>query len=243
MGMTKYLPLGFLLITLIARAEPIVLESGPERTSLLELYTSEGCSSCPPAEAWLSSLKNSPGLWKKFVPVTFHVDYWDSLGWPDRFASPEFTKRQHDYATAWNASTVYTPEFALNGQEWRMHQGDMPEGGGKPGVLQVTVGKDSVLVSYRPTSDTKGLLRIYLAPLGEDIVTDVKSGENGGRKLAHDFVALGLLSVPLELGGHGVYEAHLALPGKTAAPIRSLAAWVTSAQAATLLQAVGGKIR
>src|SRR5205814_363291 len=58
-----------------------ILESGPQKTHLLELYTSEGCSSCPPAESWMSKLKAEPRLWKDFVPVAFHVDYWDRLGW------------------------------------------------------------------------------------------------------------------------------------------------------------------
>ena len=59
-------------------------ESGVTRTTLLELFTSEGCSSCPPAEKWLSQLKSNPDLWKKIVPIAFHVDYWDHLGWRDR---------------------------------------------------------------------------------------------------------------------------------------------------------------
>ncbi len=69
-------------------------ESGPEQTALIELYTSEGCSSCPPAEAWMSHLKDDPGLWKQFVPIAFHVDYWDRLGWRDRFSSKRWTERQ-----------------------------------------------------------------------------------------------------------------------------------------------------
>ena len=68
-----------------------VFESGPTRAHLIELFTSEGCSSCPPAESWLSKLKNEPGLWKNFVPLAFHVDYWDHLGWKDPFASKEWT--------------------------------------------------------------------------------------------------------------------------------------------------------
>src|SRR6478609_4849122 len=62
-------------------AEPVQFQSGTNRTSLLELYSSEGCSSCPPAEKWLSKLKGNPLLWKETVPVAFHVDYWDYLGW------------------------------------------------------------------------------------------------------------------------------------------------------------------
>jgi len=102
-----------------AGAGDIVLQSGPARASLLELYTSEGCSSCPPAEAWLSRLRDDARLWKEIVPVAFHVDYWDNLGWKDRFASAAFTARQRDYAARWNSGSVYTPGFVLDGQEWR----------------------------------------------------------------------------------------------------------------------------
>src|SRR6476660_686425 len=69
-------------------------ESGDTQSMLIELFTSEGCSSCPPAEKWLSALKSNQDLWKKIVPVAFHVDYWDRLGWRDRFAKPDFTSRQ-----------------------------------------------------------------------------------------------------------------------------------------------------
>src|SRR6187401_409142 len=95
------------------------ITSGSTRASLLELYTSEGCSSCPPAEAWLSSLAASDQLWKDVVPVAFHVDYWDYLGWVDVFAKPEYSERQRDYSVAWKADRVYTPGFVLNGREWR----------------------------------------------------------------------------------------------------------------------------
>src|SRR5262249_21741196 len=76
-------------------AEPQRFESGPTRVALIELYTSEGCSSCPPAEKWLGTLRDDNGLWKTFVPVAWHVNYWDKLGWPDRFASREGTQREY----------------------------------------------------------------------------------------------------------------------------------------------------
>src|SRR5712692_2905929 len=79
-------------------SEPITFESGATQTTLLELFTSEGCSSCPAAEKWLSQFKTNSDLWKRIVPVAFHVDYWDNLGWPDRFAKAEFTDRQRRYA-------------------------------------------------------------------------------------------------------------------------------------------------
>jgi hypothetical protein len=92
-----------------ARADEAVFESGANKVHLLELFTSEGCSSCPPAEEWLTKLKQNPGLWRDFVPVAFHVDYWDHLGWRDRFAAKEWTARQQMYATRWKAESVYTP--------------------------------------------------------------------------------------------------------------------------------------
>src|SRR4051812_33062365 len=111
--MSKFLFLLPLFITLPINAEPatITFQSGPEQTTLLELYTSEGCSSCPPAEKWLSHLKESPGLWKDFVPVAFHVDYWDRLGWRDLLADRGFSDRQLAYAESWHSENVYTPAF------------------------------------------------------------------------------------------------------------------------------------
>src|SRR5436190_8435201 len=73
-------------------------ESGPQKAHLLELFTSEGCSSCLPAEPWFSKLKTVPGLWKDFVPLAFHVDYWNHLGWRDPFAAKECAARHAQYA-------------------------------------------------------------------------------------------------------------------------------------------------
>src|SRR5437867_5566462 len=100
----------------IFASEPKTFESGDTQSSLIELFTSEGCSSCPPAERWLSALKSRSDLWKKAVPVAFHVDYWDHLGWRDRFAKPEFTSRQQRYAAAWGGDSVYTPGFGRQRQ-------------------------------------------------------------------------------------------------------------------------------
>src|SRR5271168_2184673 len=100
-------------------SQDIVFKNSGSKATLVELYSSEGCSSCPPAEAWLSKLKASPGLWTEIFPVAFHVDYWDNLGWPDRFAKPEYTQRQRNYAAQLGQDSVYTPEFVTSGREWR----------------------------------------------------------------------------------------------------------------------------
>jgi hypothetical protein len=102
-----------------AIAQPLVIQSPEGRVSLLELYTSEGCSSCPPADRWLSTLRDDPRLWRLVVPVAFHVDYWDYLGWRDRFADPAHAERQRTLAGQGLLSTVYTPGLVLDGKEWR----------------------------------------------------------------------------------------------------------------------------
>src|SRR5574339_14875 len=110
--MRKVLMLLFLCLTAnLMSAGPIQFHSSTNRTALLELYTSEGCSSCPPAEAWLSRLKSDARLWKDFVPVAFHVDYWDYLGWRDPFGAAEYSERQRGYAAQWKSRSVYTPGF------------------------------------------------------------------------------------------------------------------------------------
>ncbi len=91
--MMKWICLCAMLDGVLANAAPIVFQSSTRQTALLELYTSEGCSSCPPAEAWLSKLKTEPGLWSEFVPVAFHVDYWNNLGWRDKLSSEQFSRR------------------------------------------------------------------------------------------------------------------------------------------------------
>src|SRR5207237_9447168 len=123
----------------------VVFESGAKKVQLLELFTSEGCSSCPPAEASLGRLVNDPRLWYEFVSVAFHVDYWDHLGWKDPFASAEWTKRQRLYAAKWNAESVYTPAFVLNGGERR--DASVPAvNDDAPGILRATVrGGNNVL--------------------------------------------------------------------------------------------------
>ena len=95
------------------------LESRSESLKLIELYTSEGCSSCPPAEKWLSGFLKDPGLWTHRVPVAFHVDYWDRLGWKDKYASRENTLRQYRLRDEGALKSIYTPGFLVNGQEWR----------------------------------------------------------------------------------------------------------------------------
>jgi hypothetical protein len=222
-------------------ADNPVFESGPKKVQLLELFTSEGCSSCPPAEASLGRLVNDPRLWHEFVPVAFHVDYWDRLGWKDPFASAEWTRRQRLYAANWNAESVYTPAFVLDGREWQNANVPVINNGGAPGVLKATVRSDNtVIVKFEPAEGNARDFDVYLACLGFGININVRAGENNGRSLRHDFVVLSLdhqklVSSPQEFHLPSPAVETGSRPGRTA-----LAAWITSAGDIRPLQATGG---
>jgi hypothetical protein len=221
-----------------AQGGGVVFESKPARTHLLELFTSEGCSSCLPAEAWLSNLKNEPRLWQDFVPIAFHVDYWDHLGWRDPFASGKWTERQAVYSVRWKIESVYTPAFVLDGKEWR-NAALPPAATETPGVLRITINGESVTAAFKPATSARRPYEIHVARLGFALGADVTAGENNGRKLVHDFVVLGLTNEGMK---SGVKELQLPAESSTqAAGSRSaIAAWVTQAGQIEPIQAVGG---
>jgi len=225
-------------------SDPKTFESSETQSSLIELFTSEGCSSCPSAEKWMSALKLNQDLWKKTVPIAFHVDYWDRLGWRDRFAKPEFTSRQQHYAAAWGGDSVYTPAFVVDGKEWRGWFGGnaVPTTSTKVGVLRVSLGDDGRLsAAFVPETIQPRALALNVALLGNDLESDVKRGENSGRKLHHDFVVLDLIKIDM------ANESNR-WTGSGAVPMRSgndkpsaLAAWIT--ENAIPIQATGGWLR
>ena len=218
-------------------------QSGPARTALVELYTSEGCSSCPPAEAWLSRLKDNPGLWKNFVPLAFHVDYWDRLGWRDRFSSKQWTERQSRYAAQWRSESVYTPAVVVNGREERGWSGtkfDLPNNK-QTGHLNVTTSDGKTFaVEFRPVDGLSSAYEAHLALLGSGISTSVRAGENNGRNLAHDFVVLDLQDAELKSEA-GFNRARLTTDATTEPGTRkAIAVWVTPRGQLFPLQATGG---
>ena len=221
-----------------AQGGEVVFESKLARTHLIELFTSEGCSSCPPAEAWLSNLKNDPRLWQDFVPLAFHVTYWDHLGWRDPFASDKWTERQGVYSVHWKSESVYTPAFVLDGLAWRNTA--VPSAAtDTPGVLKITVNGERVLAAFKPTTTAGRHYEIHLARLGFALSADVTAGENNGRKLMHDFVVLGLTNEGMK---SGIKELRLPADSSKQAPNSrsAVAAWVTEAGQIEPIQAVGG---
>ena len=188
-----------LLVLLLGRAaagaaEPPLCEarSALRQTPLVELYTSEGCSSCPPADRWLSTLKGAPPPGQAQPPVlaaAFHVSYWDRLGWPDRFASAEFTARQAELMRASGARYVYTPQVLVNGRDWR--------GWPTLPVADAALARASILLQRRgaqvqvrvaPGPGAPPQLALWWALLEDGHGSAVSAGENRGEQLRHDHV-------------------------------------------------------
>lgn len=211
-------------------------DSGERRQHLLELYTSEGCSSCPPADAYLSGLKQAKGVW----PLAFHVDYWNHLGWPDRFAKPEFSQRQRAGAERNGSRFVYTPQFLLDGRDWRKGQDKAPwqqAGGERADRLTLKVelrdtGRWAASGTWNGAS-----ARVFLALHESNLASDIRAGENAGRRLRHDFVVRALIG-PLTLM-EGGFSQNLDLPGSWKQADLGLTAFVVSTADTRVLQATG----
>jgi len=221
-------------------AAPVTFESEETPATLIELFTSEGCSSCPPADAWMSRLKSRPDLWKRVVPVAFHVDYWDGLGWPDRFASAANTTRQHRYAAAWRSESVYTPGLVLDGHEWRgWFRESLPEPSPtKVGRLAITLHDGQTDVVFTRLGGVTPL-SVELALLGGNLESNVTRGENSGHKLRHDFTVLHFVSAPLHRQGDR-FTTTVPFSLKSAEGAVAAAAWIVPGEARPPIQATGG---
>ena len=162
-------------------------------TPVVELYTSEGCNSCPPADKWLSRLKSDAGT----VALAFHVDYWDRLGWKDRFASPAYTQRQAQQQASNGARFSYTPQVVVDGAD-RKDWFDLsapPTSPAQPAAsVALTLSRDGEKFSatVQPAAGAQRSaptrLAAYWAVTEQGHVSAVKAGENQGVTLKHDFV-------------------------------------------------------
>jgi hypothetical protein len=172
--------------------------SGPQAPAVIELYTSEGCSSCPPADRWLSALKDRPGV----VPLAFHVDYWDSLGWKDRFAQAQFSQRQVASQRTSGARFPYTPQVIVDGHDTPGWAG-LPAaalGGGAGGTaapLALALERQGdalqLTVTPRPGAALPAHVAGYVAVVDDGLQTRVGAGENKGATLKQDAVVRELL--------------------------------------------------
>lgn len=167
-----------------AQAGSCEARSGAKAPAIVELYTSEGCSSCPPADRWLSSLKGRTDV----LALAYHVDYWDRLGWADRFASPAFTDRQRAQARRSGSSTVYTPQVVVDGRDWRSWPKLPAAGTASPVALQLSRDGDVVRADVTAASGVPARLAGYWAVLEDGHASKVRAGENDGKTLQHDHV-------------------------------------------------------
>ncbi len=199
MSFTNKLVFTFSLINLAiqpAIAAECSAKSGAQTVPLLELYTSEGCSSCPPADKWMSGIKTD-----KVTPLAFHVDYWDYIGWKDRFSKAEFSDRQRKTAAFGGAGYVYTPQFVMNGRDYKgwdnsrlnesiettqkfasranLSLNTMTEGNGD---ITLKASAQAAKPADAKNSD------VFIALYENKLVSQVKAGENSGRELRHDYV-------------------------------------------------------
>ena len=212
---------------------------------LVELYTSEGCDSCPPADRWLSS--NFGATSTEAIALAFHVDYWDRLGWKDRFASPRYTERQRRAMLANAATFVYTPQVLLQGRdhrEWRSVR--LPEAlaairKGRAGVFiaaQAVVDGDEVSVSASISrSDAAPRdAAVAFAYLDSGLVSEVAAGENRGARLVHDHVVRDLTTRPLDAATQS-FKVKLHRPAERGASAR-VVIFVQDARRGEVLQAM-----
>ncbi len=181
--------LGIIFLFFANMALAVDFSSDAKQTKVVELYTSEGCSSCPPADKWLSTLKDDPTLFKDIIPLAFHVDYWDQLGWKDRWAQAAFSNRQRKLAKQGILSQVYTPAVVVASREWRAWYNGTQLQQIKPiktGVLSAHLNGQELVVNYSEQGDYD----LNIAYLGMGLVSKVTAGENSSRTLVHDFVVL-----------------------------------------------------
>jgi hypothetical protein len=189
-------------------------ESADHRVALLELYTSEGCNSCPPADRWLSSLQDRGFDTRRVIPLAFHVDYWDYIGWHDRFAQPEFSQRQRAAAQRNNTSFIYTPQFIYDGQDFRspwvagrMSDKLQPINSQSAALkmqLQHSTGTNSVHALLKISNSAAQSARVYLVLFENGLHSAVSGGENAGKKLYHDYVVRKLSSAVTVAAGQSL---------------------------------------
>jgi len=238
----------FCFLVTSVNANNLQVESGERQNLLLELYTSQGCSSCPPADQWLSKLKGDQRLWQNIFPVAFHVDYWNYIGWRDPFSKDVYSNRQRSYAGHGNVSSVYTPGFIINGKEWRswFRQRDintvMDGLRSNPGKLSLSLQNDTLQADFIPKDRSVKHPILNVAWLKMNISTDVLRGENSGKTLRHDFVChewQQFEASPTTTDYHWQQQISTAISQQTDA----LVVWISDKNDPTPVQTVGMRLK
>ena len=246
-GMGTLLLAGLVAGTVLATRGAEAAAGGGENPVVLELFTSQGCSSCPPADRLLSRLvAESEAGGTPVIGLAFHVDYWNYIGWEDPFSSAQWSARQRKYAEALRASSVYTPQLVINGsrelvgsRETQVRQ-EIAEAAAQPAAARVSVavgtprgGKVPVTVSAEVLRASKQPWVVMVALVEHGLVTPVKAGENNGRELHNDAVVRSLVEaarLPGAAGSRWQGEVELALEGSPAGRRLGVVAFVQEAR-------------
>ncbi|MDB5141403.1 MAG: hypothetical protein JWQ66_116 [Mucilaginibacter sp.] len=197
----------------------IKVETAGKGFAVVELFTSEGCSSCPPADALVARVQKESNDKPVYI-LAFHVDYWNRLGWKDVFSSAEYSERQNQYARWLKLSSVYTPQIVVNGRtefvgsEEGNLRNAIKTSLQKPAKAELTINdikvqNDKATLKYH-TEDATNNDVLLIALIEKNATTKVQRGENGGRTLAHVQIVSQLKSVTLKNGNDGT--ENIALP-------------------------------
>jgi hypothetical protein len=218
-------------------------KSGPGTAALVELYTSEGCDSCPPADAWLRKLPAAgAGL---VVPLAFHVDYWDYIGWKDPFASPAFGARQRELAGITRARVVYTPQVMLAGRDYRgwgsgaRFAADVRAVNAAPARADLALalaGAELRAAATVAKAEDRADAALYVAVYENGLSNRVTAGENRGATVHHDFVVREWWG-PVALDRAGTAEL-VRKPAARGLANGGIAAFVQSRRSGEVLQAL-----
>ncbi len=223
------LPIATCLLLACARAGAAgapAAAAGPARPVLVELFTSQGCSSCPPADHMLSRLAAAPAGERTVIPLAFHVDYWNYIGWQDPFSSAAWSERQRRYGVAFGAGRIYTPELVVAGRadcvgtDRSRLRALVEQVSSEPERATVRVaagaasgGKLPVTISARRVVDpTAPAAEVLVALYENGLDTPVGSGENAHRKLHNDRVVRRLLRALTLPAGGGDAQTQLEIP-------------------------------
>lgn len=171
----------------IAFSAPLAAQTKP--AVVVELYTSQGCSSCPPADGFLASLAKDPGV----IALALHVDYWDYIGWADSFASPKYTERQKAYAHAEGSKTIYTPQFVIQGQDRVVGHSPAEVAARVFDLMQdsaeveLWLERKGKLVTVRATTVKRqtGKMRVQLVRYMPSKSVSIERGENAGHEITY----------------------------------------------------------
>ena len=233
-----------------------IQSNSSENPVLIELFTSQGCSSCPPAEIWMTKKLTHEGLFKTFIPVVYHVDYWNYIGWVDIFSSKTYSNRQRNYAKFLKSRQIATPSFFVNGRPWKQWYLNDPLNATKtdPGksnpLKSAEIFKNRRIFVFASPSSLKPEyqsqdLTIHIALLTTGVISSITGGENKGKTLKNDFSILHYEQKLLPDNTPGLKKVEFAVPPislKLRGKKQAIAIWISDHPNGPVLQALASWI-